>query len=58
MLLGRSTLLGSIVDDKIQEKVVTSENAANLSSALQIDEQFLVHKLFFYQSDIYCSDSK
>ena len=43
-LCGSCLLLG-IIDDQIEEKIVTAQRPANLAAALQMDEQFFVHKL-------------
>lgn len=45
MLLCRRCLFQSIVDHKIQEKIITAEDSADFPSTLEMDEQLLVHEL-------------
>ena len=56
-LCGGCLLLG-IVDDKIEEKVITAQRPANLAAALQMDEQFFVHKLRMQSRGIILARSK
>lgn len=48
--LSGSCLLLGIIDDQVKEKVVTAQRPANLAAALQMDEQFFVHKLRMQRS--------
>ena len=45
MLLCRSCLLRRIVEYEIEEEVVSAQYTAHFAATLEVDEQFLVHKL-------------
>ena len=45
MLLCWSRLLYGVFDHKVEKKVIAAESTADFAAALQMDEQFLVHKL-------------
>ena len=45
VLLSWSRLFEGIIGDKVQEKIVASQDAADLATALEMNEQLLVHKL-------------
>ena len=45
MLLRRRGFLDGIVNDKIQEEVITTQDTADFTSTLKVNEQFLVHEL-------------
>lgn len=45
MLLGGSSLFKGVVDHKVEEQIVAAQSTANFTTTLQMNEQFLVHKL-------------
>ena len=45
MLLCRIGLFQGVVDDQVQEKIVSAQGAADLAAALEMDEELLVHEL-------------
>ena len=42
-------LLECLVDDQVQEEIIAAQYAADLATALKVDEQFLVHELMIDQ---------
>jgi hypothetical protein len=45
VFLCRGGLFDGVVDDEIQKQIIASEGAADFATSLQMNEQFLVHKL-------------
>jgi len=45
MLMRRSAFLHRVVDDKIQEKIITAQDTADFAPTLEMDEKLLIHKL-------------
>ena len=45
MFLRWGRFLEGVIDNKIQEEVVSAQDSADLATALEMDEQFLVHEL-------------
>ena len=45
MFLCRGCFLHGIIDYQVQEKVIPSQDTADLPTALKVNEQFLIHEL-------------
>lgn len=45
VLLGGGRLLQRVVKDEVQKQVISTQCAADLAAALEVNEQFLVHEL-------------
>jgi hypothetical protein len=45
MLLRGCRLFQSVINNEVQEKVITPQDAADFAATLQIDEELFVHKL-------------
>lgn len=45
MLLGRGSFFNGVIDDKIQEEIVSTKRPADFSTTLKVDEELFVHIL-------------
>ena len=45
VLLSRGGLLDGVVNDKVQEDIISAQGSADFASTLKMDEQLLVHEL-------------
>lgn len=45
VLLSRGGLLDGVVNDKVQEDIISAQGSADFASTLEMDEQLFVHEL-------------
>ena len=45
MLLRGISLFQGVINDQVEEEIVSSKDSADFATTLEMDEQFLVHKL-------------